>query len=358
MKDRFHIDSHKLLWHLDRLADWQKGRLIAPIYIEISPTSACNHRCVFCGIDFARTGGNFLQTNILCERLKEMATLGLRSIMFAGEGEPLLHKDLSVFVQTAKASGLDISITTNGSLFSDKLVEEILPHLTWIRFSIDAGSPDVYSKVHRVSPQEFSKVISNIKDAARFKKENQLTVTIGVQYLLIDENLKDLKDAFELFADIDIDYLSLKPFSLHPQMKAKMDVSFDSSVISQLQTLIDSASESIKDKVIFRAQSLEKYLSHEISFSHCYALPFWGYIASDGGFYTCSVKLHKDDFCAGNIYQENMASIFWGDKRASSIDYASRLLDVKKDCRVNCRMARVNEFLESLATPPEHVNFI
>ena len=64
--DQFLIDRHKLYWHLDRVTDWQNKRVIAPIYLEISPVSMCNHRCIFCGIDFARDKGSSIRGEILC----------------------------------------------------------------------------------------------------------------------------------------------------------------------------------------------------------------------------------------------------------------------------------------------------
>ena len=31
-KDRFKIDSHKLMYHVDRLVDWCGGKMIYPVY--------------------------------------------------------------------------------------------------------------------------------------------------------------------------------------------------------------------------------------------------------------------------------------------------------------------------------------
>lgn len=92
MSNNYHIDGHKLYWHLERLMAWQTGELIAPIYIEISPVSFCNHRCLFCGLDFAQGDRLSLDTEATCHSLQEMARLGVKSVMFAGEGEPLLHR--------------------------------------------------------------------------------------------------------------------------------------------------------------------------------------------------------------------------------------------------------------------------
>ena len=352
------MDGHKLFWHLDRVADWQKKKPIAPVYIEISPVSLCNHKCIFCAIDFVRDRDFKLDTEIFCDRLKEMGKLGVRSVMFAGEGEPLLHKDLKRFIKTAKSSGMDVSLTTNGSLGNYNTWKELLPSLTWIRFSVDAGNAESYSRVHKVAGGVFHKTVKSIKDAVKVKRDLHLDVTIGVQFLMIEENLKSLEEALRLFSKIGVDYFSLKPYSLHPQMVNKRDVSYTKLTAGRIQQIVDRFRKSSKMNIIFRDVAMEKYAGKEKQFKHCRALPFWGYISSKGDFYTCSVFIGDKRFSAGNVHKQDMRNIFFGKRRKDSISYAEKKLSVAKECRVNCRMARVNDFLEFLAQKPEHFNFI
>ena len=356
--DKYLIDGHKLLWHLDRVADWQKKKLVAPIYVEISPVSLCNHRCIFCGIDFVRDKDYKLDTKFFCKRLKEMGKLGVRSVMFAGEGEPLLHKDLGKFIKIAKSAGLDVSLTTNGSLGNYDIWKEFLPYLTWIRFSVDAGNAKSYSRVHKVPCNIFNKTVNSIRDAVKVKKDLHLNVTIGVQFLMIKENLSSLEDALGLFSKIGIDYFSLKPYSLHPQMVNRRDVFYTRRIAERIQGVVDKFRKSSKTNIIFRDISMEKYVGKEKQFKHCRALPFWGYVSSKGDFYTCSVFIGDKRFRTGNIHKQGMSDIFFGKKRKDSIMYAAKKLSVDKECRVNCRMARVNEFLEFLEQKPEHINFL
>lgn len=355
----YHLDGHKLFWHLDRVAAWQSGELIAPIYVEISPVSFCNHRCVFCGLDFAQGERISLDTAATCRSLREMARLGVKSVMFAGEGEPLLHSGLLDMVRSARESGLDVSITTNGSTGTSALWQELLPLLTWVRFSVDAGSSETYAKVHGVGSSAFEATFKSLKEALKMRDSTGSNCTVGVQFLIIRDNLADIEPAIQLFGNLGVDYLSLKPYSEHPQMLNKNNFTYSVDAIETIEAIVERYRGAFtKTRIIFRRAATEVYAKGRKAFSHCCALPFWGYISSKGDFYTCSVFLNDERFKVGNIMQEDMESILFGERRRSSVEYASKELSIGHECRVNCRMARINEFLDVLSQKPEHVNFI
>ncbi len=356
--DTFALDGHKLYWHLDRVAAWQKDRLIAPIYVEISPLSYCNHQCIFCGLDFIRGKRVVLEAAVLIQQIEEMARLGVKSIMFAGEGEPLLHPDLPEIAARAKAIGLDVSVTTNGMIGTAKIWAKLLPSLTWIRFSLDAASAEIYHHVHGVKRECFDQSIQSLKEAVRIQREMDLPVTIGVQFLIVQENLADIERALYLYPEIGVDYLSFKPYSEHPQMLNKSGFTYTKEVIAAIAQKIDAFSPSSRTKIIFRKSATEAYAEGVQSFSHCCALPFWGYISSKGDFYTCSVYLNDERFSVGNIYTAPMSMILFGHDRKKSIEYAEHKLLISRECRLNCRMARINEFMEMLNKKPRHINFI
>ena len=58
MADKIRMDSHKLIYHPERVAAWKRGENIYPIELEIGLTNACNHRCIF-----LRSGLYRLQTD-------------------------------------------------------------------------------------------------------------------------------------------------------------------------------------------------------------------------------------------------------------------------------------------------------
>lgn len=351
----YRIDSHKLMFHVDRVSDWLKGKTIAPIYLEIAPSGSCNHRCVFCAVDYLKYKPVFLDASVLIRRVKEAAHLGVKSIMYAGEGEPLLHKEISKIVSSTKKAGIDVSITTNGVLLKKDLSEKILKHLSWVRVSLNAGSPETYAAVHRCHKDDFSKVLKNLKDAVAVKKKQGLKTTIGVQMLLIPQNATEVLALAKKIKAIGLDYLTVKPYSQHPLSTSRIDKEFRYEDYLGLEDALRKV-ESGSFKVIFRDQTMKR-LSAAKEYRRCLGLPFWAYIDATGDVYACSAFLGNKDFCYGNIHRESFKAIVEGLRRKRIIRRVSEKLNVDT-CRLACRLDKINSYLWELKYPNPHVNFI
>ena len=232
-----------------------------------------------------------------------------------------------------------------------------MENLTWVKFSLDAGSANVYSQIHNVNNEQFNKVISNIKNCVKLREIYNFNVTIGVQFLLISENITDLENLFEIFKSEKLDYIVIKPYSKHPKMIKQKSEDYSREIIQTVGELVEKYQKMIRPKIIFRSDATDKYAEGKFVYSHCFSLPFWGYINSLGDFYTCSVHLGDDRFKVGNIYNDTFKEIVYGGSRRKSIKFAENELNIA-DCRINCRMARINEFLEKLNNKPNHINFI
>ena len=145
--DEYRIDNHKLMFHPHRVSDWLKGNPIYPIYIDICPYGGCNHRCIFCAYNYTKYESISLDTGILKSTINNMADIGVKAIMYSGEGEPLLHKDISSIVNHTNLNGIDVAVTTNGVMFTKEFSEKCLGSLSWIKVSIDAGRAETYAKI-------------------------------------------------------------------------------------------------------------------------------------------------------------------------------------------------------------------
>jgi len=351
----YRIDSHKLIYHPQRVADWLAGENIYPLYVEVAPTGSCNHRCIFCALDYTGYKPNFLDKDIFLKNLPIMAQKGVKSIMFAGEGEPLLHKGTPELVNKTKEHGIDVAMTTNGVLFTSEVVKKCLADFSWVRFSLNAGSSATYNTIHRGKPGDFERVLENLKFIVAYKKENNITTTLGAQLLLIPENQHEVIMLAEQLADIGVDYFSVKPFSQHPSSLCQGDANFNyQDFISLEKELKERFSKRLG--IAFRANAMTK-LQAAKPYSTCWGLPYWAYIDATSKMWACSAHLGKPEFCYGDLHQMDFSEIWEGEQRKAVLQYVKEQLDIK-ECREICRLDEINIYLNELKNPGAHVNFI
>lgn len=367
------IDGHKIHLHPQKSAVWRELGDCYPIHIEIGVTSRCNQRCVFCALDFIDHKGIDIDKKVMLKSLEEMANPkiplkitfkygektqtyydGVRSVMFGGEGEPTLHKDIGLFVQKAKESGLDVALTTNGVGFDKKLQEQCLPYLSWIKFSIDAGNPKTYNKVHRVPEKNFEKLMKNISNSVDLKRKNNLDVVIGTQFLMIPQNSnkEEAQGIINKLSQINPDYLSIKPYSNHP--RSGKDLIVNPQVYNELEKIFNDAKESVDFKIEFRKATIER-IKKGADYKECLGLPFISLIDSKGNILPCNLFYGVDKLSYGNLYEQSFSEIWSSEKRKEVL---SKLKEKGvENCRKGCRCDSGNRYLDRLKRPQLHDKF-
>ncbi len=353
MEDNIRIDSHKLIYHPDVVARWLSGENIYPIELEIGLTNACNHRCIFCAVDYTEYKPEKINTDVLKKNLAELSAKGIKSIVYAGEGEPLLHSDAPDIINYTKSLGIDAAVSTNGVLFTPDISNDCLKSLTWIRFSVAGINDFTYDKIQQGKPGDREIVYRNMEEAVRVKKDQNLTTTLGVQMLLLPENKDEAVQMGKELRKIGVDYFSLKPFSQHPQSKHILQVNYKEMLALEEEM---KKLETEDFKIYFRAQAMKK-LECSRTYKHCWALPFMVYVDARGNLWPCIVFMGKEDLKYGNLNEETFCQI-WEGKRRKQINEYFMNMDLEKNCREICRLDEMNRYLDALKNPGEHVNFI
>ncbi len=338
-EDERKIFGLKLEQRPERVDEWLKIGDCYPVYIEIGPTNRCNHRCIFCALDWIEHKGIDIDSKVMTRSLKDMAEHNVKSVMFAGEGEPLLHSDIGLFVQTARNSGMNVAITSNGVRFDRKKIEQCLQYLNWIRFSIDSGSAENYARVHRTKPEDFDKLMGNIEEAVKFRNKYDLEAKIEAQFLMIPQNIGEAVKLAGILKNIGVDELQIKPYSHHPN--SLNDLCIDSAEYNQVEVSLREFN-SDDFKILFRHAAIEG-IEEGITYSACYALPFFALVDAAGNIIPCNLFYNNPDFTYGNLYEKSFAEIWTSDKRKEVLE-RQREKGVG-ECRVGCRLDAQNKYL-------------
>ena len=129
-----------------------RGRALRDL--RISVTDRCNFRCVYCmprdrfGPDhqFLDTG-RLLSFDEIDAVARAAATIGIRKIRLTG-GEPLLRAGIATLVERLSAiDGVDLAMTTNGSLLAKHAESLYAAGLKRITVSLDSIDPATFARM-------------------------------------------------------------------------------------------------------------------------------------------------------------------------------------------------------------------
>lgn len=354
----YRVDSHKLIFHPDRVAAWMQGKTVYPINAEISLAGACNHRCIFCAVDYMGYEPKVLSKSITHDRFQEMQLKGLKSVLFAGTGEPLLNKDAPDIINDTKMMGVDTALSTNGVLFTDDIAKECMEALSWIRFSTSAATESTYKKIHCGKDGDLERVFTNIYNAAQIKQKKQLKTILNVQIVMIPENIDEVVLLAKKVKELGADQFLVKSFGWQPLSSSDLKKEIDRTTYYDNQEEIVQELEQLNNKnfrAVYRSNRMSKPKIGKC-YTECYAMPFHTNIDANGDVWPCCILIGMRDMCFGNIYENTFEEIWEGKQRENII---KKLTKMKlSECTPECRLDDMNRYLHELKHPGEHVNFI
>lgn len=195
---------------------------LAPLSINLDLTTACNYACDHC-IDWDILNSKVrYEDQALRESLAQMAQRGLKSVILIGGGEPTLYPGFPAMVEFLKGLGLAVAVVSNGSR-NDRVLAAA-PHFTkgdWVRLSLDAGSNDVFRRMHNPSSKTLS--LDEICSFIPKIKAVNPALDVGFSFVItwkggsrgdvkVVENIHEMVSAAKRAQDSGFDYISFKPF--------------------------------------------------------------------------------------------------------------------------------------------------
>jgi MoaA/NifB/PqqE/SkfB family radical SAM enzyme len=317
------LDSHKLSWHMDRVNAWEAGERIAPVSVDMSLTRACGAMCSFC---YAMMQESQARSSIKVEHalnlLDDFSAIGVKSVSLVSDGESTLARAYVPFIQHAASLGIDVGNATNGWEWEPEKIEQVLPYLTWVRFTVAAGRPESYASIMYKGPEHtkvFDRAMKNIKYAVDLKKRLGLNVTLGIQMVLMPHLKDEILPFAQLGLDLGVDYAVIKHCSDDEQHTLGIDYSQYKSIFPTLQ--IAEQMSNATTKIVVKWDKIKD--GDEPSYNRFYGPQFLlqisgsGLIAPSGMFFNARYsKLH-----IGNFTEERFKDIWKSERYWRAMNY-------------------------------------
>jgi len=308
------FSEFKVVNHFDRVHAVLRGELPPPITLELDPTNACIHNCIWC-IDgrLRKEHPDYLPRQAALNIVEDAKKMGIRSLVVKGGGEPLIYPYVDELLFRAKEIGLEVGIITNGERIVEH-VDAILQTCTWIRVSLDAGSAETHQVTHRSkNPRAFEQIWEGIQAIAD-------KVYTGIIYIIHPATFHEMGVAAKRAKAAGCRYIGFK------RVVAKEEV-FDTELYMSIDANYLFARRQYEDENFsvmgFRIYNFSKGPAGK-PYELCLGHHLVGIVAANGHVYACCMTRGNEEYCFGNVHEQGLGEIWAGPRRKEVLDKIAR----------------------------------
>ena len=182
-------------------------RLGMSLGVDLVPKKVCSLNCVYCEVGkttkLSTKRMEYVPYNKIIEELRHFFENSPNPdyITFSGSGEPTLNSrlgDVIKFIKDVKP-GIPVAVLTNGTLLSDKEVQEELLNAELVLPSLDAATQTAFNKINRPeSSLDIERIIEGLVEFSQvFKGKIWLEIFKLPGYNNDDKELIEFKKAID-----------------------------------------------------------------------------------------------------------------------------------------------------------------
>jgi len=374
---RFHLDTTKIAFHKERVDAWRRGERVAPITIDMALTQKCSYACTFCYAGLQQnpsapvsweTYEGFLDD---CVSIGHKPGEGVKAISLVSDGESTENPHYYQFIMKGRANGIDMASGTNGLKLKKKEMPGLVDALTYLRININAADPDSYAQIMGTSEKSFHKVIENVEELVRLKREQKSNITIGLQMVLLPEYADQVIPLALLGRELRVDYTVIKHCS--DDENGRLGVDYDWYKSATAERLLKVAEAISTEQYSVQVKWSKIRTGRDRKYARCFGTPLLFQMSGTGIVAPCGSFFHKryKRYHIGDIKEKRFREIWASDEYKEVLDHlASEQFDARRQCAALCLQDKVNEALNDLVTNgiqladvtgkevPMHVNFI
>ncbi|QSZ66446.1 GTP 3',8-cyclase MoaA [Methanofollis aquaemaris] len=187
------------------------GRKVTNLRLSITPR--CNLDCYYCHAEGEVQPREELSIEEIREILRVGAKFGIRSVKLTG-GEPLLRKDILDIIR-AVPDGIEVSLTTNGTLLEGLAHDLKAAGLSRVNVSLDTLRPERYREITK--RDLLDRVVRGIRaamDAGLTPVKLNMVLLKDVNEDEIDDFLAYVRDTDDLILQV-IELMEFNECTLH-----------------------------------------------------------------------------------------------------------------------------------------------
>lgn len=159
--------------------------------LNVYLTNSCNLHCVHCFMQSGKKMSNELILEDWKRILDEFAVEGGTNVTLTG-GEPLMNPDFEDIVKHSHQCGLAVTVLSNGTMWSDEMIDRLSPYISEAQFSIDGINEESNAKVRGAN--NFEKVVNTVIRFAQNGVRTSVATTFTFENISSAEEYKDFVD--------------------------------------------------------------------------------------------------------------------------------------------------------------------
>lgn len=294
-----------------------KKAFIGPLKVTIDITNKCDMHCLMCWYHSPNKKDAWPEANFSVDRFtplaKELRSLGVKTILLTGKGEPLLHPYIFDLIRIAKNNSIATELMTNAYYLDKEKIGFLHENgVKKIIVSLHCADKETFKKIHPLKDgRVFDKIIQNINfiNMAKDKTGAPLLFIINVLSRLNYENMEKMATLAE---NVKADKLLFKPF-YNPRLENedfRIPEEFKQELIHRL--LLVKACINIPNNInayvnAIKMAAINNKFNRPRNFSICHMPWSHAAIELEGKVFGCA---YGKDHPLGNINTSNFADIW------------------------------------------------
>ena len=364
------LDGTKISWWKDRVESWNRGDRIAPVTVDGSWTRKCSASCNFCYATLQSSDdGGEITREIAFQILEDMAEVGVKGFSLISDGESTEVPYFADSVEYGSKLGLQLGTSSNGVKLTPDILEQTLPHLTYLRFNFSGGEKKRWAEIMGLKQPLFDRVVGHIKAAVEIKQRRNLSCNLNLQMVVMPQDADQIIPFAKLAKELGVGYAILKHTADSPTHELGVDYSKYKDIFHLFREAETYSTDTFRVATKWTRIQDEGKRDYQRCMGPSFILQFSGngLVAPCGQKFNNKYRKFHIGWLAGPLKQR-FRDIVASDRYKEVMDYlASPLFNAQHACGANCLQTNSNSWLSKWkqgkvefadTPPPPHLGFL